>query len=159
MALGSVKALLFLQGPEPGTYMENVILNARWIHVTPFYFQRGTDMILYSSQFDLPFVEVHRVKAFRFSLPPEDSCEDMENEAERERANQESPECGMESDTKSRTGSQQQLTDRARGAYNARGDWSRQKALFCGPCCSEAPSVSVWNCDGEILTFSEIQGR
>ncbi|CAL8368510.1 unnamed protein product [Lota lota] len=113
-------------------------------------------------QFDLPFVEVHRVKEFRFSLPPgeeEDSCEDIENGATRERENQESPQCGMDSETKSRTGSQQKLTVRGSGAYNTRGNWSGEKALFCGPCCSETPSVSVWNCDGEILPFSEIQCR
>ncbi|CAL8323520.1 unnamed protein product [Merluccius merluccius] len=112
-------------------------------------------------QFDLPFVEVHRVKAFRFSLPPgeeEDGCEDMERGATRQRENQDT-QCVMDIETKSRTGSQQQLTERGSGAYRERGDWRGKKALFCGPCCSETPSVSVWNCDGEILPFSEIQCR
>ncbi|KAG7283827.1 hypothetical protein CRUP_034014 [Coryphaenoides rupestris] len=111
-------------------------------------------------QFDLPFVEVHRVKAFRFSLPPgeeeEEGAEDMERGVARQRENQESPQCAMDSETKSRTGSQQELTERGDGTYRGpRGE----KGLFCGPCCSETPSVSVWNCDGEILPFSEIQCR
>ncbi|KAE8293428.1 Ceramide kinase [Larimichthys crocea] len=57
-------------------------------------------------QFDLPFVEVHRVKAVRFSLP---SGKEVE-------------------------------------AYEETGAMS-------------APAVSVWNCDGEILPFTEILCR
>lgn len=100
------------------------------------------------------------MKAFRFSLPlgeeEEEGAEDTERGAARQREKQESPQCVMDSETKSRTGSQQELTERGDDTYRGpRGE----KGLFCGPCCSEAPSVSVWNCDGEILPFSEIQCR
>lgn len=58
----------------------------------------------------------------------------------------------------SRNGSQQHLTERETG----REKTTEQKtvsSLLCGLCCSKAPSVSVWNCDGEILSATEILCR
>lgn len=107
-------------------------------------------------QFDLPFVEVHRVKAVRFSLP---SGKEEEEYDEIRGANN-----GIDEDergyveTISRNGSQQHLTERGRG----REMTNKQKTanpFLCGACCSKAPAVSVWNCDGEILPFTDILCR
>ncbi|XP_042265340.1 ceramide kinase family protein [Thunnus maccoyii] len=100
-------------------------------------------------QFDLPFVEVHRVKAVRFSLPAgkeEEAYEEIGGTNEEDRRYVE---------TISRNGSQQQLAERSTGQEMA----NEQKAatrFLCGLCCSKAPAVSVWNCDGEILPFTNI---
>ncbi|CAJ1085270.1 ceramide kinase family protein [Xyrichtys novacula] len=104
-------------------------------------------------QFDLPFVEVHRVKAVRFSLPP-----DKEEDSFAEREGQSNDEERGYTDTASRNGSQQHLAEK--GA--AREPTKRQKtanSFLCGVCCSKAPAVSVWNCDGEILPSTEILSR
>lgn len=94
------------------------------------------------------------MKAVRFSLP-----ETQEEEGHEEIGG---PSGGMDEedgtyvDTVSRNGSQQHLAERATG----RGMTSEQKAampFLCGLCCRKAPAVSVWNCDGEILTFTDIQ--
>ncbi|XP_062314597.1 ceramide kinase family protein isoform X2 [Osmerus eperlanus] len=105
-------------------------------------------------QFDLPFVEVHRVKAVRFSLPPgeEDDEEDRESDAGTER------QCVHDGETRSSSGSQQHLAERGeeRGITNNK---RRKKNFLCGLCCGRAPSVSVWNCDGEILPYTELLSR
>ncbi|CAB1330167.1 unnamed protein product [Coregonus sp. 'balchen'] len=104
-------------------------------------------------QFDLPFVDVHRVKAVRFSLPPGEKEE--ERGEERETVN----DGGMveEGETPSQSGSQHHLVERGeeRGMAN---DRRKKKDFLCGLCCSK-PSVSVWNCDGEILPHTEILCR
>ncbi|XP_064778289.1 ceramide kinase-like isoform X2 [Oncorhynchus masou masou] len=99
-------------------------------------------------QFDLPFVDVHRVKAVRFSLPP--------GEKEAEDEERESGGMAEEGERTSRSGSQHHLVDRGeeRGMEN-----DRRKKDLCGLCCSKPPSVSVWNCDGEILPHTEILCR
>uniref|UniRef100_A0A4W5QWF4 Zgc:158263 n=1 Tax=Hucho hucho TaxID=62062 RepID=A0A4W5QWF4_9TELE len=103
-------------------------------------------------QFDLPFVDVHRVKAVRFSLP---AGEKEDEDEERETVNG----GGMaeEGERTSRSGSQHHLVERGekRGMANDR----RKKDFLCGLCCSKPPSVSVWNCDGEILPHTEILCR
>ncbi|XP_057685360.1 ceramide kinase family protein [Corythoichthys intestinalis] len=101
-------------------------------------------------QFDLPFVEVHRVKAIRFSVSsieedgaykvvrepsPSDEEEKEENEYHVEEL--------------SRNGSLQRL----------RSKCSPDSRVTCGMCCGRAPTTSVWNCDGEILPFTDIQCR
>ncbi|KAM3872314.1 ceramide kinase [Diretmus argenteus] len=109
-------------------------------------------------QFDLPFVEVHRVKAVRFSLPP---GEEEEGHEEKEGvirgADEEEGTYAHDGETESRNGSQQHLAERGdeRGMTNKK----RKNAFLCGLCCSKAPPVSVWNCDGEILSFTEILCR
>ncbi|XP_046895608.1 ceramide kinase family protein [Hypomesus transpacificus] len=105
-------------------------------------------------QFDLPFVEVHRVKAVRFSLPPgeEDEEEDSGSEGGTER------QCVHDGETRSSSGSQQHLAERGeeRGIANSK---RRKKNFLCGLCGGRAPSVSVWNCDGEILPYTELLSR
>ncbi|XP_037336481.2 ceramide kinase family protein [Pungitius pungitius] len=107
-------------------------------------------------QFDLPFVEVHRVKAVRFSLSPD----------EEEGAREEFGASGVGLDeeersyveTVSRSGSRQHLAECGTGRETA----DKQKAaspFTCGLCCSKAPAASVWNCDGEILTATEVLCR
>uniref|UniRef100_A0A3B5AZ73 Ceramide kinase-like n=1 Tax=Stegastes partitus TaxID=144197 RepID=A0A3B5AZ73_9TELE len=99
-------------------------------------------------QFDLPFVEVHRVKAVRFSVPSgreEQEYEEIgglssETDGEREHV-----------DTVSRNGSQQHLAERA-----TTNEQKTATPFLCGLCCKKSPAVSVWNCDGEILPFTEI---
>nr|XP_046200557.1 ceramide kinase-like [Oncorhynchus gorbuscha] len=100
-------------------------------------------------QFDLSFVDVHRVKAVRFSLPP---GEKEDEDEERETVNG----GGMAEERTSRSGSQHHLVERGeeRGMAN-----DRRKKDLCGLCCSKPPSVSVWNCDGEILPHTEILCR
>ncbi|XP_029574461.1 ceramide kinase-like [Salmo trutta] len=102
-------------------------------------------------QFDLPFVDVHRVKAVRFSLPPGEK----EDEDEEETVNG----GGMaeEGERTSRSGSQHHLVERGEKRWMAND--RRKKDLLCGLCCSKPPSVSVWNCDGEILPHTEILCR
>lgn len=104
-------------------------------------------------QFDLPFVEVHRVKAVRFSLPDGREEEVHEGIGELNRT------IGGEEreyvDTVSRNGSQQQLAQ----SVVERETMNEHKTvapILCGLCCKKTPAVSVWNCDGEILPFTEI---
>ncbi|XP_034028243.1 ceramide kinase family protein [Thalassophryne amazonica] len=110
-------------------------------------------------QFDFPFVEVHRVKAIRFSLP---FC----NEEVR-RGDVRGMGAGIDDkdtnytstfETVSRNGSQQHLAERA----TDQGVTKEQKEAspyLCGLCCKKTPTVSVWNCDGEILPFTEVLCR
>lgn len=83
------------------------------------------------------------MKAVRFSLPTE---EEEDRDEERERVN----DGGMTEEGKrpSRSGSHKHLVER--------GEERGQKDFLCGLCCSKAPAVSVWNCDGEILPHTEI---
>ncbi|KAM9343692.1 ceramide kinase [Pholidichthys leucotaenia] len=104
-------------------------------------------------QFDLPFVEVHRVKAVRFSLPEgreEDGQEEIRGLSVRVEE-----EDGEYIDTVSKSGSQQHLAQRATGSNVTNGQKTAIPFL-CGMCCNKSPAVSVWNCDGEILPFTEI---
>ncbi|KAL1020933.1 hypothetical protein UPYG_G00006590 [Umbra pygmaea] len=105
-------------------------------------------------QFDLPFVDVHRVKAVRFSLPL--GTEDNEDEDEGTVKDEGLVEDG---EALSKSGSQQHLAERVeeRGMTNDRS--VKKKDLSFGLCCSKTPSVSVWNCDGEILPYPEILCR
>lgn len=105
-----------------------------------------------ADQFDLPFVEVHRVKAFRFSLLSED------NERYQEVA---SPNAGEEKGIKassvatvSTSGSQQHLVE-----SDQEKEQKSPASLLCGLCCRKTPAVSVWNCDGEILPYTQILCR
>ncbi|KAJ8265469.1 hypothetical protein COCON_G00145680 [Conger conger] len=122
------------------------------------YLHRHTNT---QDQFDLPFVEVHRVRAVRFSVPPGEEESDEEEDGGKgtegggDRAEQE-----CERDRPERKSiSQQHLAER--GVERGMGDDRKKKerGLFFGPCCSRAPSVSVWNCDGEILPHTEILCR
>lgn len=104
-------------------------------------------------QFDLPFVEVHRVKAFRFF--PSSGYDDeayQEIGSPSVAVDNEHRVCNVE--TVSHSGSQQHLVDREM--------YKEQKtppSFLCGLCCRKSPAVSVWNCDGEILSFTEILCR
>ncbi|KAM4572140.1 ceramide kinase [Fundulus diaphanus] len=102
-------------------------------------------------QFDLPFVEVHRVKAMRFSLA--DGGEEAEDNAGLSGA-MDGEDGGYIKNGK-RSGSQQHLAGRAKGQTMTNED-KTVTPFMCGRCCSKAPAVSVWNCDGEILPFPEI---
>lgn len=103
-----------------------------------------------ADQFDLPFVEVHRVKAFRFSLVSEDDGGYQEVRG---------PTAGAEKCTKvssvetvNTSGSQQHLVD-------CDQEKKSPTSLLCGLCCRKTPAVSVWNCDGEILPYTQILCR
>ncbi|KAM9855436.1 ceramide kinase [Aulostomus maculatus] len=107
-------------------------------------------------QFDLPFVEVHRVKAVRFALSP---CK--EEKADEEIAGPVDvidEEDRTHVETINENGSQQHLAER-----DTRQEMThKQKAaapFLCGLCCSKAPAASVWNCDGEILSVTDILCR
>ncbi|TNM87130.1 hypothetical protein fugu_007360 [Takifugu bimaculatus] len=104
-------------------------------------------------QFDLPFVEVHRVKAVRFSVPSSKEEEDYEETGEPSSAISEAETGYVES--ASRSGSQMHLTEKRSG----REMTDKQKtpdSFLCGLCCSKSSAVSVWNCDGEILPITEV---
>lgn len=107
-------------------------------------------------QFDLPFVEVHRVKAVRFSLP---SGKDEEGYEEvRGMSGRTDEEESGYVETVSRDGSQQHLAEKPPG----REMTNKQKTappFLCGMCCRKPPAVSVWNCDGEILPYADILCR
>ncbi|KAL7859347.1 hypothetical protein SRHO_G00144940 [Serrasalmus rhombeus] len=109
-------------------------------------------------QFDLPFVEVHRVKAVRFCLPPDGDYDDEEREQSISEEVLEDPEKLCESDIEfSKDGSQQYLAERQK--EQEMKNERKKREFFCGPCCSKPPAVSVWNCDGEILPYTEISCR
>lgn len=106
-------------------------------------------------QFDMPFVEVHRVKAVRFYLPPE-----KEEEAYEEIGGSSG---GIDEEmgsieTVSRSGSQVNLAETGTGREMT-NEQKTTTPFLCGLCCSKAPAVSVWNCDGEILPTTEILCR
>ncbi|XP_076598224.1 ceramide kinase [Chaetodon auriga] len=107
-------------------------------------------------QFDLPFVEVHRVKAVRFSLPSGKGEEGYEEIRGVSRGTDEEESGYVE--TVSRNGSQQHLAEKPPG----REMTNKQKTappFLCGMCCRKPPAVSVWNCDGEILPCTDILCR
>ncbi|XP_076840178.1 ceramide kinase [Brachyhypopomus gauderio] len=113
-------------------------------------------------QFDLPFVEVHRVKAVRFNLPPGE--EDEFGDEEREGIPSVVPgkaEEGRAGDVEScGDGSQQYLAGQREEEEEGMKERGRKKRDFlCGLCCSNPPAVSVWNCDGELLPYTEISCR
>ncbi|RVE70519.1 hypothetical protein OJAV_G00065120 [Oryzias javanicus] len=101
-------------------------------------------------QFDLPFVEVHRVKAVRFCL-----AGDTKEEEIRVLSDEMDIEAGGHVRSGSRNGSQQHLAEKATGMMTT----SEEKTVTpftCCLCCKKPSAVSVWNCDGEILPFTEI---
>uniref|UniRef100_A0A3P9GZH2 Zgc:158263 n=1 Tax=Oryzias latipes TaxID=8090 RepID=A0A3P9GZH2_ORYLA len=107
-------------------------------------------------QFDLPFVEVHRVKAVRFSLAG-DTKEEGHEEI-RELSDEMDIEAGGQVRSGSRNGSQQHLAENATGRVTT----TEKKTVIpftCCLCCKKPPAVSVWNCDGEILPFTNISCR
>ncbi|XP_019944532.2 ceramide kinase [Paralichthys olivaceus] len=108
-------------------------------------------------QFDLPFVEVHRVKAIRFSLPSSGREEEAYEEITGQSVGIDEEETSYV-ETVSRSESQQRLAERGAGREMANGQ-KTANTFLCGLCCSKSPSVSVWNCDGEILPFPEILCR
>lgn len=97
-------------------------------------------------QFDLPFVEVHRVKAFRFFL----SAEDHGRYQEVGGLSGHAEKGGVE--TVSTSASQQHLVE-------SEQEQKSPASLLCGLCCRKSPAVSVWNCDGEILPYTQILCR
>uniref|UniRef100_A0A3B5LDP9 Zgc:158263 n=1 Tax=Xiphophorus couchianus TaxID=32473 RepID=A0A3B5LDP9_9TELE len=101
-------------------------------------------------QFDLPFVEVHRVKAVRFTLAGGEETEDSEGLHGAMDGGD-----GAYVENGSIAGSQQHLAAGANGQMMTCED-KTMSPFTCGLCCSKAPAVSVWNCDGEILPFPEI---
>ncbi|XP_068601180.1 ceramide kinase family protein isoform X2 [Brachionichthys hirsutus] len=102
-------------------------------------------------QFDLPFVEVHRVKGLRFSLPSGNQGEEYEGIGVVNNILDE------EDETVSRSGSQQHLAET--GTWREMNKTNACSTFLCGLCCSKAPAASVWNCDGEILPLIEILCR
>ncbi|XP_056305527.1 ceramide kinase family protein [Danio aesculapii] len=119
------------------------------------YLHRHTNK---QDQFDLPFVEVHRVKAVRFSPPPGEE-EDFEEEEEKIQTSAEKvlEDPGKLCSNNIAGHSQQHLT----GQKEKTTSTSRMKrpGFVCGPCCTKPRTVSVWNCDGEILPQTEISCR
>lgn len=97
-------------------------------------------------------MEVHRVKAVRFSVPSKEE-EDYEEIGEPSSVISEAERGYVES--ASRSGSQMHLTEKRSG----REMTDKQKtpnSFLCGLCCSKSSAVSVWNCDGEILPVTEV---
>ncbi|XP_017286366.1 ceramide kinase family protein [Kryptolebias marmoratus] len=98
-------------------------------------------------RFDFPFVEVHRVKAVRFCLAG--ATEEGEHE---EFGSLSAAADGGASgcvDAGGRNGSQPHLEQ-------MRNEEKTVTPFMCCLCCRKAPDVSVWNCDGEILPFTNI---
>lgn len=96
------------------------------------------------------------MKAVRFSLPSGKEEEGYEDMGATSSAIDDEERGYIE--TVSRNGSQQYLAERG----TERRTTNEQKAatpILCGLCCSKAPAVSVWNCDGEILPNTEIDCR
>ncbi|XP_026867770.2 ceramide kinase family protein [Electrophorus electricus] len=110
-------------------------------------------------QFDLPFVEVHRVKAVRFTLPPGE--EDDYHDEERERQSitegaQGTPKMACNSDVESYGDGSQQYLAAEQEEPGMKDRRRKRRNFLCGLCCSKPPAVSVWNCDGELLPYTEI---
>nr|XP_057939221.1 ceramide kinase family protein [Doryrhamphus excisus] len=106
-------------------------------------------------RFDLPFVEVHRVRAVRFSVlshEEEDAYKEVGEPTEVEAIAAEEEDGGYVEDI-CRSGSQQHFTEKLGGRPKA------TCAPLCGLCCRKAPTSSAWNCDGEILPFTDILCR
>lgn len=96
------------------------------------------------------------MKAVRFSLPS-----GKEEEAYKEtgglRGGIDEEERGY-IETVSRNGSQQHLAERDTG-QEMTNEQKMATPFLCGLCCSKVPAKSVWNCDGEILSSTEILCR
>uniref|UniRef100_A0A671TEI2 Ceramide kinase-like n=1 Tax=Sinocyclocheilus anshuiensis TaxID=1608454 RepID=A0A671TEI2_9TELE len=125
------------------------------------YLHRHTNI---QDQFDLPFVEVHRVKAVRFSLPPGEEEEEEEEEYEEgDREIQASTESVLEDPEKlccsNTAGHSQQHHTGRKERGNVTTSRVKRRGFVCGPCGTKPRSVSVWNCDGEILPHTEISCR
>lgn len=104
-------------------------------------------------QFDLPFVEVHRVKAVRFSLPSSKEKEEYEEIGEPSSTISAAEIGRVESE--SRAGSRTCLTEKSSGREMT-DKRKTPNSFLCGLCCTPPPAVSVWNCDGEILPDTEV---
>ncbi|KAA0707147.1 Ceramide kinase [Triplophysa tibetana] len=114
-------------------------------------------------QFDLPFVEVHRVKAVRFFLPPgeeeeEEYEEEIQSSSERVSEDPDKLHNGDIANAQSKTTSQHCLAGQ-KERDTVKSARRKKRSFVCGPCCTKPPSVSVWNCDGEILPHTEILCR
>lgn len=96
------------------------------------------------------------MKAVRFSLPPGKEDDGYEGIC----GTNVGPDDGQAGNVEavSRNGSRQHLSEDGAGQDAAKGQKARS-AFLCGLCCSTAPEVSVWNCDGEILSVTEIMCR
>ncbi|XP_024148588.1 ceramide kinase family protein isoform X1 [Oryzias melastigma] len=101
-------------------------------------------------QFDLPFVEVHRVKAVRFCM-----AGDTKEEEIRGLSAETDIEAGGHVRSGSRNGSQQHLAEKATGTVTTSVEKTVTPFTWC-LCCKKPSAVSVWNCDGEILPFTDI---
>ncbi|TRY87066.1 hypothetical protein DNTS_009155 [Danionella cerebrum] len=121
------------------------------------YLHRHTNK---EDQFDLPFVEVHRVKAVRFSLPPGEEDEDYVDETEDDQegtAERVLEEPGKLYSSTTAAPFQQSLAGLKERATSPSG--VKRPNFVCGACCSKPRSGSVWNCDGEILPHTKISCR
>ncbi|XP_041859890.1 ceramide kinase family protein [Melanotaenia boesemani] len=98
-------------------------------------------------QFDLPFVEVHRVKAVRFCLPGGRDEGHEESGGLSDEMGGEERRCG---ENGGRNGSQQKSVGRLTT------NEEKTVTTFMCLCCKKAPTASVWNCDGEILPVTDI---
>lgn len=101
-------------------------------------------------------MEVHRVKAVRFSLPPGEEDDGYQGICGTNGGTEDGQTGNVEA--VSRNGSRQHLSEDGVGRDAADGQ-KAQSSFLCGLCCSKAPEVSVWNCDGEILAVTEILCR
>ncbi|MBN3322524.1 CERK1 kinase, partial [Atractosteus spatula] len=109
---------------------------SRWSFLT--HLSRHTNN---KDQFDLPFVDVYRVKALRFSPPHEE--EDDEDDEEQ------SPTADV--------CKYQPVAERDSGSATKRLE-RRKKQVLCGV-CGDVRSRSCWNCDGEVLPHTAILAR
>lgn len=93
------------------------------------------------------------MKAVRFSLAGD--IKEEGHEEIREPSDEMDIEAGGQVRSGSRNGSQQHLAEKATGRVTT----SEKKTVIpvtCCLCCKKPPAVSVWNCDGEILPFTNI---
>lgn len=132
-----------------------LVHRTRWVHIY-YTFTLEHHLMHYFFpifQFDLPFVEVHRVTAVRFSLPSSKEEGEYEEIGEPSSTISEAEIGCVESE--GRNGSQTCLTEKSAGRIMT----DKQKtpdSFLCGLCCATPPPVSVWNCDGEILPVTEV---
>lgn len=96
------------------------------------------------------------MKAVRFSLPSGKEEEEYE-EIRGVNGGIDEEERGY-GEPVSRNGSQQHLAERSTD-QEVKIEQKAATPFLCGLCCSKAPAVSVWNCDGELLPCTEILCR
>lgn len=96
------------------------------------------------------------MRAVRFALPPGGEDDGYQGICGTNSVTQDGQTGNVEA--VSRNGSRQHLSEDGAGRDTAEGQKPRSSFL-CGLCCSKAPEVSVWNCDGEILNVTEITCR